>query len=197
MGKYINFWTTKLAGGGYTMIITAIGNALPWLKIYPHIRIIASIILFFGGIILLVIAYINTNKKNKEITIRNINYLLSNGKIEIHLSALAVKFLITKAIDDAKISHSLLDRYARNYICEPLIIGYAKRCYILIYVGRNSNKEIYDKLLKNANALLRIFDCIQTNIKITPETIEYTENQIREAINIVKDNLIQEGFLKE
>jgi hypothetical protein len=189
---------------GWAMIILTIGDkAIGWLKIYPHIRAIASIILFIGGVILILIACINTYVKNKRITIRNINYLLSNSNIVSHISALAGKFLITKAIDDAKVPHNLFDKYARPWICEPHLIGFAKSCYVVIYAGRKSNKEVYDKLLVNANAMLKPIITqnnlpidVQKNIKIIPDIIKYGESQIRESLRIVKDNFVQEGLLK-
>ena len=174
-----------------------VGNAVTWLSTFPRIYIVANFVLFVSGIILIMIAAINTYTKNKNITIRNIDYLLSNPRIVLNLTSRAGRYLITKAIDDAKIPHNLLDENVRFWICEPHIIGYAKSCYIVIYNGQQSNKEIYEELLKSANAILASFSCIPKNIKITPETIKYKKSQIRKSLNIVKDNLIQAELLKE
>lgn len=75
MEEYIKFQNTKLAkwGEGMTTIALA-GNAITWLSTFPRIYMVANFVLFIFGIILIMIAAINTYTKNKNITIRNIDY---------------------------------------------------------------------------------------------------------------------------
>lgn len=106
---------------------------------------------------------------------------------------------MNKAFGDAKIPFTSFDEYERNYNCEHNITIYAQSCYILIYSVQNYNsddRKIYEQLIDDAKDSLRTYGKISIKLKITPPLFEYSDNQIKEALEIVKDNLIHEGFLK-
>lgn len=162
--------------------------------------LISLLFVFIGAMFAAYKAYkkAKENEKQEEPIIDQVDSLLHNRRDEIRMSALAIKFLITKSLDDANIPRNLLDKYARANVCESHEIGLASDCYIAIYAGRDANAKTYSKVIKNANALLHTIttqidspDYVQRDIKITNKGISgYNENQIKKAIKIVKDNLV-------